>query len=100
MLQPAQHRRYGGYDLARACYFTLCVDASGDDFFTLSTELNAYRDRSGQHIIVDVMDGKHFPAEIFSNPGLSKEIQRLKDFLPCGEYLPSKPAPSRGRGFR
>jgi hypothetical protein len=79
VLQPAQHRRYGGYDLARGCYFTLCVDASGDDFFTLSTELNAYRDRSDQDIIVDVMDGKHFPAEIFSNPGLSKEIQRLKD---------------------
>jgi hypothetical protein len=41
--QPSQHRRWGGYELDRGCYFSVARESSGDDSGTLSAELNAYR---------------------------------------------------------
>jgi hypothetical protein len=79
VLQPAQHRRYGGYDLPRGRYYSLSSDGFGNDLGTISAELRAYRDRSDQDVIVDVVDGIQFPDEFFHRPLIPAGIRRAKD---------------------
>lgn len=79
VLQPAQHRRYGGYDLERGCYHSLCSDQSGDDFGTLSAELNAYRNRTDQTAIVEVIDGLALPEDFFEGSTIPNQIRRVKN---------------------
>jgi hypothetical protein len=61
--QPSQHRRWGGYELDRGCYFSVARDESGDDSGTLAAELNAYRDMKRQDVIVAATDGYAFSEE-------------------------------------
>ncbi len=65
VLQPSQHRRFGGYDLGRGRYYSVSIDQFGDDGGTLVAELSAYRDRKDQAVIVAVTDGEHLADQLF-----------------------------------
>ncbi len=78
-LQPAQQRRFGGYDLARSSYYSLACDASGDDGGTLAAELRAYRDRNDDGVLVNAIDGRNFDPGMFADPRLPDGIRAVRN---------------------
>jgi hypothetical protein len=79
MFAENQQRRWGGYDLPRGRYYSVCVNENGNDQGTLAAELRAYRDTSVHDVIVESVDGHHFPASAFNNPTFPEAIREAKD---------------------
>ncbi len=79
ILQPSQHRRWGGYELDRGCYNSVAIDRTGNDRGTLSAELSAYRDLGRQDMVVAVTDAVHFSDAALPGRGARRRFKRRRN---------------------